>query len=72
MLQHLFLLVLCESYPSKIRDLSKGFMNSIANFRSFARQLIFISLYDINKDNFIYKQTFYSYIIYFHIINFLY
>jgi len=53
----------CESYPSKIRDLSQGFMNSIANFGSFAGQLIFISLYDINKDYFIY--------IYFILISFI-
>jgi len=40
-----------ESYPTKIRDTSQGFMNSIANFGSLVGQLIFMSLYNISKTN---------------------
>ena len=35
-----------ESYPSKIRDMSQGFMNSVANFGSLVGQLIFMALYN--------------------------
>lgn len=40
-----------ESYPTKIRDTSQGFMNSVANFGSLVGQLIFMSLYNISKTN---------------------
>jgi len=40
-----------ESYPTKIRDVSQGFMNSVANIGSLAGQLIFMNLYHISKAN---------------------
>lgn len=40
-----------ESYPTKIRDTSQGFMNSVANLGSLVGQLIFMSLYNISKTN---------------------
>lgn len=38
-----------ESYPTKIRDVSQGFMNSIANTGSLVGQFVFIILYKISK-----------------------
>lgn len=40
-----------ESYPTKIRDISQGFLNSTSNLGSFFGQLIFMKLYNISKTN---------------------